>query len=68
MALPRKGLPRELCRCFRTKNLYTGDPIPESLFTTPCWCVTTMTGLGPDSEQVDDQTCRKGRECFEAQE
>lgn len=66
--MKRPTLPPELCRLFRTKNQFTGDAIPEVLFTAPCWCVTTMTGLGPDADPVDDRKCRRGRECFEPQE
>jgi len=30
-----------------------------------CWCIRTMSEVGPDDRQVGAQNCAKHRSCFE---
>ncbi|MFT4539620.1 MAG: hypothetical protein ACI841_004886 [Planctomycetota bacterium] len=56
---------QELC----SKKIMISDGLPQTdadvLDTSGAvWCAVTQQILGPDRDEADPQTCRKGRECF----
>lgn len=60
-------VPPHLCRCLKTKAMFTQATADEADFTSFCWCVKTMTALGPDQVPAEAARCTSGRPCFEPQ-
>jgi hypothetical protein len=59
----------------RTKmafGLYEGDDIEPwengTSSTAVYWCVNTMETAGPDDQFVHPESCREGRQCYQARE
>ena len=64
--------PITACRWLDNKGFMMGppaEPAPQAelldQFSTPCWCIKTHDGFGPDGDVVELRTCRRGRGCFE---
>ena len=57
------------CRRLRWKGMFIDAEPDESVPNAAdgfCWCVHTMTCLGPDGGVADHERCREGRPCWEA--
>lgn len=58
-----------LCRRLRWKGMFVDaepDPAVPNASDGFCWCVLSMTCLGPDARVADRDSCGPGRECYEA--
>lgn len=73
---PEKGdlLPEGTCRLLRSKSLAMNTdyrrPISPSGWwmmssTAICWCIRTMSSMGPDENDVHPDLCREPRACFD---
>jgi hypothetical protein len=62
----------DLCRCLKTKMLYVAGresaPLERASSTAQYWCLETMSQVGPDDALVAPDHCRRGRECYRAEE
>jgi hypothetical protein len=68
---PQSSLSVPICIHLRSKKTYFLSRPPRDSQDVldgsgHCWCLRTMTALGPDEERVDPETCRAGRVCFES--
>ena len=58
------------CRHLRSNGMYlysdgTQDETRESYSSSACWCIKTMTNLGPDDDFVGWLDCRDShRSCY----
>lgn len=63
--------PDHVCQHLRTKKMFIPAQAAEA-FSPPaeeqgsphCWCVRTMTEVGPDDRQVGLEMCNPHRRCF----
>ena len=66
--------PFDACRHLQNKSFFF-PPLPEGSpelelheeLSTPCWCLRTHEGIGPDGGDVLLTACKRGRSCFEAE-
>jgi len=63
--------PSPTCQWFRTKGFYTSGrhevDLAECSPTAACWCLHTMTVLGPDSILCSPDLCQPDRVCFKGE-
>lgn len=58
----------EICRKLRWKGMFIDAEPDDTVKGTSdgfCWCVLTMTCMGPDGRVADREACGHGRSCFE---
>ena len=57
-----------ICQCLRSKIFYTSGQhqvdLAECSPTAACWCLHTLTVLGPDDALCTPERCRPERSCF----
>ena len=69
-----KPLENNFCQFLKAKSPYgplEGGDNPWYLLdqsNTICWCVKSMSGVGPDNGLVSPDNCGPGRKCYKAQE
>jgi len=68
MSLETQTPTRQICRCLRSKEMFTHDEPGWDIRSSSSgifWCLHTQNCLGPDGQIADPDNCQAGRSCHQ---